>query len=1852
MDDEEYPNFGYAWSSTANQPSTMSASWHPALRPDAEPFPTTKTSVEEDDDFFERYPGATPKKEPASQQASEVAVPEDRHVEPPLDTGIIEVHHEIQTHTESATPEQLQTLPATHAEAEGPVTRELEYGEENVEIMSPAHDRESVVFQPNESARQQEKELDEKMPDQLSNSLDSLLAENNSAGESMQEIERPGSGYEYQGEVTELENAVDEAPSKPLMTDLEAPRTVEETQREPAAHDTRATTDPWSDREDGRTQLDRSFTTNFVDSPNLDETLDEDFPEQEHHQQDEWPSAGDDKTFGELLGDEPRTSISSTVPPSKQTPSQVLTNDWGNIETDDSFGGLLGTQLSAQAENHNLERELKSGTEHTGHHDTMLEGTKSEDLTAMWQAALADDDMLDESAGLDPSAFFVDDDDGFLEDELAEIPLQTQSRGSQSQQGTAGSDLSSSVSQPLGQQPRPNQYGTAIMQSLSQGHGRSAGTPDTGLHDLYSQPAISQQRPKTLNLQNAQSFSDKSKGGYQSPYDLPMDVVKQPRQRPRQASPNSIQNTKLPATGVNSAQPGPMAGPHQSNPPVSTLSPPISRAGPVPPMPASIPKQVSAKTTTKANSGFFADLPITVKPRSRQSGPYAPQPQAAATPPPTQMPPQHPSRGPGFSPPPPSAGAPARPSPPTAAFGGLTQPEKLPLLPDQPIEDQGSQNLMSSGPPQNQRHSPSSPMAPGQPQNRFSPAPTSQAAPSTSRYSPAPTSQQAQARRYPSSSNAPSGSQQAHAFAPRTSSPLAYSTDKGQSSTYSEVPQSASYSPSSPPRTNGIISSPGLSFERPSSISQAATEQLPTHNPNLSPLSQKPRSQTPPTAVKSAKHSMQPVERSRSAASGPTAPTMRLQHRRKFSRDLEFVTPKDESAMDPLQRWKGHPIFMWSASGTVLHSFPKQIPFYAAGQGLPSVKCAPGTINLEEATTFLPMDDRNTKFPGPLAARAKGRKKEVVSWMMGKIEDLERTAQNAKMDFQMDVELRKRAEEKLILWQIVKIFVEHDGTLETNPKIAEEVRPVLLPNVAQMGMVTEVQSPSSAINPTHGSPIDRSLIIQLRQALLEGHRERAVWLAEEKKLWGHAMLIASTMGPEIWKQIVQSFVRSQVKTAGSDARSLAALYQIFAGNAEECVDELVPPSARAGFQMVSKTDGSVTSNPLEGLDQWRETLGLVASNRTPNDAQSLLALGRMLAGYGRAEAAHTCFLFARQMIKLGGADDSEANFVLLGSNHQIHDEILGQDLDSIMLTEIYEWASSLSAPSSAVQYIPHLQPFKLIHAQELAASGQTAKARSYCDHIVSAYTSTTRPSQYYHPTFAQSVNDLSALLSQSPHSGTQGLLSKSAMNKVSSGAASWFTKFVSGDDDRSSTASGPAGSEDMMGPFGRVNPDSPTLSRSGSNADLYGTMVSGAIPITSAPTMSTPSQQFQPSSAPSKYAPMGSAMKYAQSAAGHNLNAAQPQRPSSARTYAPTPAAQPLSAPQSEANRAVSTFGSPNAMGSQGSYEPRPSYASDTSSTYGYVPSAYEQPVHGQAGVVNGNSALANALSQNQVSNYEPPTGGYEPPSAGYEPPSYQPYQPDQDAEVDNTELQSKKSTMDDDNDDELEKRAAALKKAQADREADEAFKKAAEADAVREKGKGADKKGWLSGWFKKDPSIPQQGPIKAKLGEESSFYYDQDLKKWVNKKGGSEATMAAAPTPPPPKGPISRVASGAGGPPHGPPSRVSSAGGFSNSSGPPGRTPTSYPTQTGSEGPPSTGVSSGPPSRTGTPGTASDSGLPATAPTSNGEGPSSRPPTSMSNASDLDDLLGGPPAPGRRAGGTLRSKKKGGRYVDVMANS
>ncbi|KAK1912305.1 hypothetical protein P3342_009906 [Pyrenophora teres f. teres] len=219
-----------------------------------------------------------------------------------------------------------------------------------------------------------------------------------------------------------------------------------------------------------------------------------------------------------------------------------------------------------------------------------------------------------------------------------------------------------------------------------------------------------------------------------------------------------------------------------------------------------------------------------------------------------------------------------------------------------------------------------------------------------------------------------------------------------------------------------------------------------------------------------------------------------------------------------------------------------------------------------------------------------------------------------------------------------------------------------------------------------------------------------------------------------------------------------------------------------------------------------------------------------------------------------------------------------------------------------------------------------------------------------------------------------------------------------------------------------------------------------------------------------------------------------------------------------------------------GPYSPReaqlsPSSARTLAKAQSYSPLRPEymstQPPFGgpyMATPPTGHSPLAPAFSgyQPQANSEEPaesaePADGtsneatydrYGPSSSTFDAPGYQPYVPDED-DKEEEQPKKKKSFMDDDDDDDLAARASALKisagssssKSEADRKADEAFRKAAEADAQRDKEAAAAKKGgWLTGWFKKDANAGP-GPIKAKLGRRTASTTTRSSKSGSTRK-------------------------------------------------------------------------------------------------------------------------------------------------------
>lgn len=1301
-----------------------------------------------------------------------------------------------------------------------------------------------------------------------------------------------------------------------------------------------------------------------------------------------------------------------------------------------------------------------------------------DDLAARWEAELSDAEEDDLAARWE-AALDLDDD---MEDDVTEpaphIPQSPMAIG-----------LNSPFETPQQRQtpPRPIPGIYAPHQPSTADLVGGVDFPGAPASNTKFPPYYAQQPPNLLTSRG-ESFAERSKEGYKSPYDLP-DDLSQPR-RP------VLTHKPTPPKVDNSMPPPPPPGSNmmqRSNPYIASTPASTAAVGSVAAVPPPAPKN------------FFEELPLP-PPRSRpaSSGRYTPGPTG-----PTMA--GSSVGAPSQSPYAPVSGT--APAPPVASTGAL--PLQSSLQPPELLDPYGPVGTLASsapaGPPAASRYSPMPPNL--QPPGKTSSGP---------RYSPAPPPSSAGRNRYASQPLGVPGQGTNLPFQPRTSSPLAYhekvsyqpdsarqqqppplqppslqpSVDLSPPRQRHSIDQGSSYTPQLP---NGSVdavnqvagSPPGgpqlkgryapqeymnqftqrMAPNNTYAPTPAAADVQPPAQPSEPEVVSPRRSQTqsPGQQLTSPRAFVPPLDTLPRPASvhGSSSPTKianpyapqqaaasRARAVSRASQQLEFIAPTDGQEQDPLQRWKGAPIFKFGFGGAVVSCFPKHIPRYSAGVAAPMIKPTLGEPRHSQIDSWLPTGETIVPHPGPL--KAKSKKKEILAWLSSKIAAFENEETPGYNPQQPDIQ--KRHEEKILLWKVTKVLVESDGTFEGSSEVQESLRQAIFPNLADpqsegsYGNSFSMPGDSGAFGlPSQPDAVDARWSEELRNHLLLGEREKAVWAAVDRRLWGHAMVIASTMEKTIWKQVVQEFVRREVRSSGGNAESIAALYEIFAGNVEESIDELVPPSARAGHHLISKADGQGTSrNALDGLESWRDTLGLVLSNRSSEDHQALLALGNLLASYGRIEAAHICFIFSRGAV-FGGADDPQTNIVLLGADHQRLPCSLLDD-DSILLTEIYEFATC-TLSNAPTANLPHLLAFKLMHAKYLADRGRKTEAQNYCDAFATSLKATTRPSPYHHQQLFTEIDELSARLRQAASDGASSWISKPSMEKVSGSMWARFNSFVVGDDnDATSTGSGKAGETSDFGPFANVA-GTPTVSRSPSVSDLYGSYPgAGAQQIPPAAIPAAGSSRYLPSN---QYAVNGSPEQL------RGRSSMDSQRSvSGGLSFGQRRLSQEPETPVDSMFPAAPMYGSPGNVAYQAT-PPQQSYVplapvkedatqSQTEATQSPVNGLFYQP----PGQENG--------SDNQSPYYQGPPGmpqaensGYMPPATpnSYEPPSYAPVMNLAPEEIDpqeEEESKPKKSFMDADDDDDLAARVANLKisqKEENDRKADEAFRKAAEED-------------------------------------------------------------------------------------------------------------------------------------------------------------------------------------------------------------
>jgi COPII coat assembly protein SEC16 len=274
----------------------------------------------------------------------------------------------------------------------------------------------------------------------------------------------------------------------------------------------------------------------------------------------------------------------------------------------------------------------------------------------------------------------------------------------------------------------------------------------------------------------------------------------------------------------------------------------------------------------------------------------------------------------------------------------------------------------------------------------------------------------------------------------------------------------------------------------------------------------------------------------------------------------------------------------------------------------------------------------------------------------------------------------------------------------------------------------------------------------VRDRLIQGDRQGAIQKAVDQKMWGHALLIASSVSPAVWRDTSEQFIRYELRETGvKDFDSLRFLYGVLGNEGIDAVTELLPPANR----MVSSIHTSSTSQGPR-LTSWKESLGMVLANkRSVDDPAPIVGLGNALVKDGRVEAGHAwylsqltysnhSFLLSKSAL-FAAIDMPETQYTLLGGDHA-HGKSGLVGLPQIMLSEIFEYSQTKFIPEGFM----HLLPYKIWHAWTLSDYGYTDLSEKYCESIGATLQKEKKGSVFVTPYTISVLKDLTERIAEGP----------------------------------------------------------------------------------------------------------------------------------------------------------------------------------------------------------------------------------------------------------------------------------------------------------------------------------------------------------------------------------------------------------------------------------------------------------------------------------------------------------------------
>ncbi|KAJ9093084.1 hypothetical protein QFC21_006580 [Naganishia friedmannii] len=752
-----------------------------------------------------------------------------------------------------------------------------------------------------------------------------------------------------------------------------------------------------------------------------------------------------------------------------------------------------------------------------------------------------------------------------------------------------------------------------------------------------------------------------------------------------------------------------------------------------------------------------------------------------------------------------------------------------------------------------------------------------------------------------------------------------------------------------------------------------------------------------------------------------------------------------------------------------------------------------------------------TQWPGPLlsdpqaskTSTAEKKKRDTLNaFLTERIQEIESGLPYLSASGKDSV-TRANQEATMLLYQVAQLMLKHDGKVLTSDPAAHAELKALLPKLSDSVARSDVPDP---VSDGVGAATDMQF---LSECLLKGDQQAALTYATERNMWSHALLLAAGIDSATWTSTVSAFVKATVQSTGADDNRavLATAYSIY-GQGGPAVVEQIP-------------NGDLPSI-------WRNSLATIIASSKPNDATYILALAEKLKTQGLIEAAHLCYVLS-PLIVAWQQSRSDSPVSLIGSLET------DQQTEATLISETMEyaiWLRPVPKGAETFQGVPHLLQYKMNKAATLLAAGEAALAKRYCEAVIASLRLRKVPDQASQLLKLQLQNLLSQINGQDFSVSSAKGLPKPKLENLGSWFEGTLTKFIAGEESESGdqkasghmkkASSGSAG----IGPFSHFSAITPEATP--------------ALPSRTMSTYDIPATAYAPPIPRS-----GSAMSY------RPQPAAQPathQRPTSAMAYGRQETR--LSALSQVTTQADEPTGYEPSGYSPSGYAPdhnghtddpavnsEAQQAEEKPSSESYEPAqeevhAVEIPSWGQSYTFEdtGNQPVADDATGedtgafiNPMANFITPAVSTHPSAAPTPPLPYQPRTND--------------PNFEDEDDDDLGLGNASNKKKPAGpaapapktsaptsnyappaKENHAMETKTEEPAKPKESPKpGATGGSWLGRlWGKGATEAPTSGPVKAKLGNESSMHYDKELKRWVTKgPGGQPEAPKAAPPPP-----------------------------------------------------------------------------------------------------------------------------------------